>query len=321
MRHRAIVSRCGFDPGVRATLCQTLAVSGLAQRSKWRWRYVRKQTSRRARSWTVPLPRSRRPGRALWVCAWQRSGSTWLAELLATAPTTRLLYEPANLADRVFEGERAAQLPLPREGDPATTDVLAAISGRRRGAWVDQLNRAHLERHRVVKDVRALWLAGAVRAAAPQTPVVVLCRHPADVAESVITLGWGRGTTPFEDEVREWIAAYHAALGDPRLEDAHFVSYESLRTDPRGAVDGIFNYAATFDRSWLALRRHPLDAARPSATEFGDRERPPAAPEEVATRRRWAEHQLADAGLGDLYGPGGSGDLGAIARRCRALVR
>ena len=37
------------------------------------------------------------PSRALYLVSWPRSGSTWLAELLASNPRTRLVFEPANL--------------------------------------------------------------------------------------------------------------------------------------------------------------------------------------------------------------------------------
>ena len=48
--------------------------------------------------------------KAVWISSWQRSGSTWLAEMLASPPRTRLVYEPANIPDGYFDGADAALL-------------------------------------------------------------------------------------------------------------------------------------------------------------------------------------------------------------------
>jgi hypothetical protein len=300
----------------------------LAALARRRVRYERRQLSRRSRSWILRAPSARAPGRALWICSWQRSGSTWLAEMLAGARTTRLVYEPANLHDRVFDGERAARVPLPRPGDPAVDDVVAALAGRLRGPWVDQLNHAHLERRRVVKDVRALAVAGEVRVRVPATPVVVLVRHPLAVARSAVELGW-TGDADLEAglgcEVDAWCELHAAALADPRLEDAWFVSYEALREDPRATLRGVLEYAATFDRDWLATDLAALDPTRRSATDF--RAAPAGARADAgapsATVLAHATAALAASGLDALYGPGPAclADPNELARRRRDATR
>ena len=102
--------------------------------ARWRRSRLREYWERRAHLdllGTRPAPP--------WVCSWQRSGSTLLAEVLASAPGTRLLYEPANVPGALFTGEAAAQVPLPTGPGPELRSIERALRGRVHGAWVDQL--------------------------------------------------------------------------------------------------------------------------------------------------------------------------------------
>lgn len=295
---------------------------GLVRRTHWHARYLRGVARRRWRQVHLDAPGARRAGRALWICSWQRSGSTWLAEMLAGPPGTRLVYEPANLADGVRDGAGANRVALPREGGDATARVLAALDGSLAGPWVDQLNRCHLARRRVVKDVRAIWLLGEVHQARPGTPMVLLVRHPFDVAASAVALGWAGGEDPstaFADEVGRWCAAHRAVLADPRLEGVLLVDYESLVADPLGTVRRVLDYAGGFDQTWRTLDVTRVDPTRRSATDFS-----PAAgtspwrPEE--SRRTEVAGTLRECGLGELYGEGPAclTDPGDVARALRA---
>lgn len=280
-------------------------------------RYLVTQGRRHARSWTVTVPGARALRRSLWICSWQRSGSTWLAEMLCAAPHTRLLYEPANLCDDLVDGRDASGRPLPAPGSPAVDDVVAALRGHLRGPWVDQINTAHLVARRVVKDVRAVGVAGDVRDEVPDCPIVILVRHPVEIAISAARLGWIDATADaLLAEVASWCDAHARALGDPRLADAHLVTYEDLRRDPRAEVERIVNYAGTFDQSWRRADWTRLDPARPSATEFAGAP-PSGRPDDVRVR---AATLLAAHGLGALYDAreGWHGDADGVARDLRA---
>ncbi len=191
--------------------------------------------------------------------------------MLSDASTTRLIYEPANVASGVFDGVVASQVPLPLDDGPEVDDVVSALTGTARGVWVDQLNETHVERRRVVKDVRALALAGAVRDRVSATPIVILVRHPIAVARSVIDLGWASDDVradAFTREVSRWCELHATAFADERLSDVWFVSYEALRTDPVARLSDIRNYAATFDQDWARLDLSMIEPARRSATDF-----------------------------------------------------
>ncbi len=217
------------------------------------------------------MPGSKNPSRSLWICSWQRSGSTWLAEMLSESSGTRLIYEPANLFDCAFDGVAAAQLALPHEGSAASDVVASALRGTLRGEWVDQLNRAHVVRRRVVKDVRALALAGEVHEMVPDAAVIVLLRHPIAVARSVVELGWTElesHNDGFQREMTRWCEAHVRAFTDPRLFDAYFVDYGTLRSEPHRELANIVSFAARYDTTWRAVQIERIDATRSSSTNF-----------------------------------------------------
>jgi len=250
--------------------------------------------------------------RAAWVCSWQRSGSTWLAETLASGEGTRLIYEPANVPGRLFTGESAQLVPLPTAPGPELRAVERALRGRIHGAWVDQLSTGHLVRRRVVKDVRAVGLLGAVAARHPATPIVLLVRHPLSIARSAARLGWtgtdGDADARLVDEVRRWATLHAAALRSPAASRALLVAYEHLVLSPDETLSRVLAHLAARHPTWRGLDVDRTRLASPSATTF----REPAA----RTPQQWVGSfdgvprgvlddvvdVLSAAGLGRLYG-------------------
>jgi sulfotransferase family protein len=262
----------------------------------------------------------------MWICSWQRSGSTWLAEMIASAPGTRLVYEPANLSDRAFAGQTAATIELPHGPGPAVDDIVAALRGEISNDWVDQINRCHVVHRRVVKDVRGLGVAGDVADQLPDTPIVVLVRHPLAVARSVAELGWTAETDSGRAilaEVSRWCEMHAHALADRRLEAARFVSYESLVSDPLAQLTRTLEWASTFDPTWRAIDARHVDPGRPSSTDF-------LAGADRTGAGSWSgvDREIVDSvvatieehGLGELYGRGEGAlcDLSAVAARLRS---
>jgi hypothetical protein len=291
--------------------------------ARWRRGQLREYWERRAH---VDVLRDE--ARAAWVCSWQRSGSTLLAEVLASAPGTRLVYEPANVPGELFRGEAAAQVPLPRGPGPELRSIEHALRGRVHGAWVDQLADGHVFARRVVKDVRAVGLLELVAARHPATPIVLLVRHPVAVARSVVELGWTSKNVDTEvallAEVSRWADAHAAALAAPSSHRALVVTYEHLVTEPDATLDRVLAHLASHHPTWRAeVDRSQL--AAPSATSFRRAG--------VRDAREWigsfddldprvlkaATEVLADAGLGGLYGatPEPLVDLDTVATTMR----
>lgn len=134
-----------------------------------RARYLRKE---------LFLERNHDPSRAALVLGSGRSGTTWLAESIARRHRSRLLFEPFHpLLGAIGEGARLFLDPA--ESPPAfERSVERVLSGRARGAYIDEIRIARLPRGRVVKDVHAANLLPWFRANHPAVPVVYVVRHP-----------------------------------------------------------------------------------------------------------------------------------------------
>ena len=250
------------------------------------------------------------PERSVWISSWQRSGSTWLAEVLASAPRTRLIYEPVNVPDAIVTGEQAALQAVPQANALHASFVHNSLRGHIGNHWVDQLNHSHFPRRTVVKDVRGIELLSEVRALSPSTPIVVLLRHPFAVAASVVRLGWFDPTLTARDafvqEVARWCSSHERALTtwrgvnrEKNVVDSktYWTTYEELT----GAVDGqsideVVDFLTSCNDTWAALAAHRRDLNVRSATDF--------AGEAVAIEEEWrrvAYSQLVSSGWDRLY--------------------
>ena len=239
--------------------------------------------------------------RALYVASWQRSGSTWLAQIVASMPGTRLVYEPANVRQRLFKRGEPRTLTLPLIGPGARFDdgaVLSkALDGSLRSPWVNLEVPSHRSVRRVVKDVRTIpvlpWMAGTF----PEVPMVLLLRHPVAVAHSIIELGWipdpdglaadGRhGDDPefrhdlrqraLLDEVALWSAHHGWAMSHPASARIHVMFYEDLVKQTTVEIERLQAYLAGFHPVWSTWAPDPDAAGRPSATSFRRQEGTPS---------------------------------------------
>ncbi len=162
----------------------------------------------------------RTPRRAIYVTGSARSGTTWVAELLRDALGARLVFEPLHHQSALpgsphFRAQDA--------DDPELRRMLRqALSGTVNDDWVNVFQPDGVFARRVVKDIRPGVLP-LVRAVAPEMPVILLIRHPIEVAVSRAELEQGEGewwdTAGAVDELREaassvggWLSAL-AAIG------------------------------------------------------------------------------------------------------------
>lgn len=182
------------------------------------------------------------------------------------------------MLDGIVTGEQAALHPVPPVDPRYVELVLRAFAGRVGGHWVDQLNRSHFPRRTVIKDVRGVELVSDVRTHAPLTPIIVLLRHPFDVAASVVRLGWyDQSLTPqqaFGQEVERWCAshtralrAWHALSTTDHL--THWTTYEELTGAFSGdSLHAIVAFLTSHDATWNALATHHRNLDQRSATDF-----------------------------------------------------
>lgn len=119
--------------------------------------------------------------RAIYVTGSARSGTTWVAEVICAALGARLIFEPLH---------HNGPLPgLPHFTDPSasppelTEGLRRALSGALNTRKVNLFQHGGWFSRRVVKDIRPGVLS-AVRALHAQVPIILLLRHPLDVAVS-----------------------------------------------------------------------------------------------------------------------------------------
>lgn len=235
-----------------------------------------------------------------------------MASVLASAPGTRLIYEPANVPGSLFTGEAAARVALPTGPGPELAAVERALRGRVRGAWVDQLASVHVVHRRVVKDVRGVGLLGLVAARHPTTPVVLLVRHPLSIARSVVSLGWVPNDDEPDDEamlreVRRWVAVHADALRTSLAARALVVTYEHLVLTPDDVLPRVLTHLGAHHRTWRGLEIDREVLTAPSATSFL-RDGTRSAKEWIGTFDRIGDHVIEQAaaildegGFGSLY--------------------
>ena len=273
-------------------------VARLASHARWRGQ----QASRWVRQVSV-LDLHRDPARGLHLAGWQRSGSTWLARMATSSASTRMVYEPSNLRPGLLTGGGPHLDPLPLAGPDDElgvqgADIVAALSGRISTTWTNPQVTDRLPRRRVVKDVRTVgavpWIAGTL----PDTPVVLLLRHPMAVAHSIIELGWNADAATtgdvelatrdpqaalaareaaLLDEVQRWATPHAFALRHPASSSIHVILYEELAQDPRAELSRLADYLRRYPKHWGDWAPDPAKIEAPSKTSFRRAESSPSA--------------------------------------------
>lgn len=209
----------------------------------------------------------------------QRSGTTWLTDLLTQHPEVGLGTngkKEQHLLHKVGDGNQPESVYL---------DLFPA-DGVRRGDWTPQY-------------LRHASAPATVARMSSDEPIFVVLRDPVERFRSAMRLAATRGKSwpyPVPITVQTWTGCYAdqldmwaAAVGRDRL---HVLVYESVRDDPQG----------TLDRLWRAIGVDPVplrDVARESgSTSRADWEWTPGLEESLRVLYRPQVERLAsDWGL------------------------
>jgi len=134
------------------------------------------------------------PSRAVILAGTGRSGTTWLAQLLAKLMRYRLIMEPLRSHYFTIGGDEETRPYLrPDEDSPSLRSFLAdnVFTGRLRGLLTDYSNSTFIARGRIVKDIRICLCLKWIKNNFPNVPILFVMRHPCAVVHSWISLGWG----------------------------------------------------------------------------------------------------------------------------------
>ncbi len=234
-------------------------------------------------------PRSR----PVLVLSLPRSGSSWVADVLAAAPRVLYLREPFTqtlLADDQYEGPAFADVDavgVPAAYRSALLDVAGAVPSFVGTVVADPGRWSLLARRSsrlLVKEVNPLAIEWFVDELDPV--VVYLVRHPAAVAASFARLGWAavleqrlgehRAMAITSGVERGWwedMGTLQGFLLSTSLSelagrlDVHVVRYEDLCEGP----DGFERLFAALGLSW---NRSVADHVQRRSETRGDRDRP-----------------------------------------------
>lgn len=273
------------------------------------------------------------PSSALFLAGSPRSGTTWVAEMIALGRNIRLLFEPFHSDEVPLAAEFGRWRYLrPSNGSPTSlASARRIIAGDIRSTWTDRFNRAVFPRQRLIKEVRANLLLGWLHAHFPAMPVALVLRHPLAVAASQQSVGWNfqaetrallaqgelvedhlepvravieEARSPAEQAVVMWCAENYVPLRQFARGQIHIACYEHLVTRPEEAFGRLAaHFGLPFHRQLLEQIRRPSGVtARDSPIVRGDN-----------ALRRWTEafepretkrllSILSPFGLDQIYG-------------------
>jgi len=141
--------------------------------------------------------------RACLIAGGARSGTTWLAELVASRTSGRLVFEPfQSEIVSAFEGFHYLQYMRPDDENARLLEFSRRVfSGRIRDPWVDKYVEVIRPRTRIVKEIRANLMLRWLHLQFPLLPLVFIIRHPCAVVASRLALGW-----PWERDLESMFA-------------------------------------------------------------------------------------------------------------------
>ncbi len=240
--------------------------------------------------------------RTIFLAGAERSGTTWLSELINYKRDYRYLFEPF-WGQRVPESQvfRWQQYLRPEEDNPEMIRAATAIlSGRVRNAWVDKYHRRFVASQRLVKDIRTNLMLKWLHVHFPEMPLVLLMRHPAAVTESLMRrkIRWGlnierdfldqpllvqdfllpvvdeikRAESDFERFIFRWCIQNYVPLRQFRPGEIHILFYEDLCVEPERELSRLFAYLdKPYDRQVFDRLDVPSPVSnRRSAIRSGD---------------------------------------------------
>lgn len=280
----------------------------------------------------------------LFVSGTARSGTTWLADILARATRSRLMFEPLA-PQAVPAGVQIPLFPCPRPGErqPALEEHLRRVfDGRIRDRWVDKQPVNCRPRGRLVKSVRASFMLGWLARAFPDLVIVFVTRDPWSVVRSRIDVGWDPGPDmralldqpsllgslgPPGDRVRAalehlespggaapgasieanavlWAVANHFAHADLDEIAALRIRYETLRADPVGGFGRLIDDIASRGPFDVGQADRALRTVR--RPSMTSRAIPPTSGREPFARRFGEQAADGVAEIAEAFGLGGT---------------
>ena len=206
---------------------------------------------------TNPEPSGINPENVVWIFGSARTGSSWLARMMAGLPRHVWWNEPyvgAIVARTSNPKSDLVQRPETIFGAPHKKTWLASVRSMVLSGAAARFPNASREDHLVIKEPNGSQGAPVLMEALPESRIVFLVRDPRDVASSVLDSaspgGWRAGKEPAkepDDIVRRSAKAYATGINNAkRAFDDHqgrkvLVRYEDLRADTLATLKSAYS--------------------------------------------------------------------------------
>lgn len=230
--------------------------------------------------------------RSILVAGTARSGTTWLADLIASQIPSRILFEPFN-HDLVPDYHYFHYFQYMRQ-DVENPELYAfaqkVFKGEIRNRWIDRQNERVFSKIRLIKEIRANLALKWLHDNFPEVPILFIMRHPCAVVLSRMELGWATDSDiesflsqpqfmedyllPYLDLIRSartneekhaviWSVSNLVPLKQFRSNELKVIYYENLCTQPEMELPEIFKTIGYQYSSRLASHRNqPSQTAR-----------------------------------------------------------
>lgn len=190
---------------------------------------------------------------AIMIVGSGRSGTTWLAEMLASKLKGRIIFEPfnSNLLDGLQEIRYLQYLDPTSDHDFLYEYCQRIFSGAIRKPKLDLVVETLRPEYRIVKSIRAGMFLKWIHVNFPNLPLLFILRHPCAVVQSRMECGWD-GDMDVEhilnqNDLMEDVLFEHMELikGAVTEESKHAIAWcvtnlVPLRQFPSGALPIIF---------------------------------------------------------------------------------
>lgn len=233
--------------------------------------------------------------RSILIAGTGRSGTTWLADIIASQLPARIMFEPFR-SDKVeaFRQFHYFQYMRPSDQDEALSAYCRSVfSGSIRDAWIDwQVDRIFPE-YRIIKEVRASLFLKWIHTNFPEVPLLFVVRHPCAVVLSRMELDWAargdiepmlaqndliedflsdkldiieRAQTVEEQHAVIWCIHHLVPISQFQPQIGSTIFYENLCTQPRVEIPRIFQtIGQEYQDTVFRLVQRPSVTTRPTS--------------------------------------------------------
>ena len=161
------------------------------------WRY-HKLNKRLVRAMCSKLFRDTNPDtrKSIVVAGTGRSGTTWLAHIIASQILCRIMFEPfqSELVEAFRQFHYFHYMRPIEQNNELSSFCQMIFSGQIRDKWIDRQVNQLFPQFRLIKEIRANLFLKWIHVNFPEIPLLFIIRHPCAVVLSRMKLGWATDT-------------------------------------------------------------------------------------------------------------------------------